>query len=111
MLYGITVLGILEVVEWTEPDADAVTTNGLAHLLDDLEREPRPVLDGAAVFIGTLVDIVVEELVQKITVGAMNPTLGIQSNGCSNNSETRLLTRHHRTQPRSSAWQQHQIPS
>jgi len=91
VLYGVAILGILEVVEWTEPDADAVSTNGLAHFLDDLEHKPRPVLDGAAVLVGTLVDVVVEELVQKITVGAMNPTLDIQLNGCSNNSGTRLL--------------------
>ncbi len=42
------------------------------HRVGDLEHQPRPVLDRAAIFVGPDVRTVLEELVEQITVGAVD---------------------------------------
>jgi hypothetical protein len=72
VLVWIAILGALEVVVWTESDADAIGANGFGTLLDNLEREAAASLDRSAVLIRSLVDVVVEELVNQISIRAVN---------------------------------------
>jgi hypothetical protein len=71
VLIGVVVPGVLEVVEGQEPDADPVGPDGVAHGQDHLEREPAAVGDAAAVVVVSDVDIIVEELIQQIAIGAV----------------------------------------
>lgn len=67
---GVRVAGVLEVVVGCETDTDAVGADGGCHRPDDLEREAAAVGDAAAVAVCADVDVVVEELVEKIAVCA-----------------------------------------
>lgn len=65
---GVAVPGILEVVEWGKTNADLVGTNGVGDGVYNFKNEAASVLKGAAILVLTVVDVVVEELLQQITV-------------------------------------------
>lgn len=65
---GIAVPGILEIVERGKTNADLLRANGIGNGGQDFENETAPVLESATVLISAVVDVVVEELLQKITV-------------------------------------------
>lgn len=65
---GITVPSILEIVEGGKTNADLLGANGIGNGRQDFENETTPVLESAAVLISAAVDVVVEELLQQITV-------------------------------------------
>jgi hypothetical protein len=65
------VSGILIVVVRRETDTNTSCTDGGSDCADDFEREAAAVRDGAAVFIRTGVDVVVEELLQEVAICAV----------------------------------------
>jgi hypothetical protein len=67
---GVAVLGVLEVVEGAESDTDTVGADGIGHGLDHLQGEAASVFYRTAILICASVDVVVEELLQKIAIGA-----------------------------------------
>lgn len=70
MLVGVRVARVLEVIVGRETDADFFSTDGCSDGFDDLEGESTAVCDGAAVLICAGVDVVVEELVEEVSVCA-----------------------------------------
>lgn len=72
MLVGLTVLGVLEVVVRRQSDTDSITANGFAAFLDNLDRESDSVLNRAAIIVGSIVDIVVQELLKQVPIRTVN---------------------------------------
>lgn len=66
----IGVASVLEVVIWRQTNAHTVCPNGCRYCLKDLEYNSGTVLDGATVIVCPVVDVVVEELIEKIAVRA-----------------------------------------
>lgn len=79
MSVGIAVAGSLEEVVRGEADADFVSSNRLDHGRDNLECEATPVLNRSTVLIGAGVDVVVQELLQQISVGSYARVIKVSS--------------------------------
>jgi hypothetical protein len=71
VVVGVRVARVLVVVIGGETDAYSVGANCVGDGFDDFDREADAVFDGAAVGVGALVDVVVEELLEEIAVGAV----------------------------------------
>lgn len=64
----IAVLGILEEVVWGQTKANPLVSNCVADGLDNLEHESTPVLHRAAIVIRTRINVVMEKLVQEVSI-------------------------------------------
>lgn len=69
MCVGITILGALEVIVRRKSKTDLVGTDSITACSKNLEQKSASVLDRAAILISAIVDVVVKELLKKITVG------------------------------------------
>ena len=67
---GVAVPGALEVVVRRQSQTDLVRADGISASLKNLKEESAAVLNGATILVCAGVDVVVEELLKKITVGA-----------------------------------------
>ena len=61
---------ILKVIVWRQTNANAVSADSRGGLFQDLKDNARPVLNRATIVVGAFVDIVVKELVEKVSVCA-----------------------------------------
>src|SRR5579871_3226683 len=68
----IAVTHVVRIAAWREMHADAARAPDRDHGVRYLQHQPRAVLDRAAVAIGALVGAVLQELVEQITVGAVD---------------------------------------
>jgi len=66
---GVTVLSALEVVVRRKSKTDLVSTDSITACSEDLEEESTSVLDRATIFVSSVVDVVVKELLKKIAIG------------------------------------------
>ena len=66
---GVGVARILEIVVGRKSNSHPIGTNGSSDCLNDLQDDSGSLLDCAAIFIRASVDIVVEELIEQISVG------------------------------------------
>lgn len=62
----------LEVVPRAETNARLLSTNLRNHSIDNFKGKPSPVLNGTAIFVGSGVTDVLDELIDKIAVCAVN---------------------------------------
>lgn len=62
----------IERAPWAKPDAGPLGSNLLNHCVDDFKREPGSVLDGAAILVSPLIADVLQELVDEVSIRAMD---------------------------------------
>jgi hypothetical protein len=67
---GVGIACILEIVVWRQTNSNSVGTNGGSDCFDDFQYETRSLLDASAVFVGAGIDVVVEELIEEVTICA-----------------------------------------
>jgi hypothetical protein len=72
VLVRVAILGILKIVVGRQPYADTFATNCLGTFLDHFQWKADPILYRSAIVVGSRIDIVVEKLVNKVSIGAMN---------------------------------------
>jgi hypothetical protein len=68
----VVVADVVEGAERRQAHADTVRAPHLDHRLHDLHQQPRPVLDRSAIFVAAPVRAGSDELLQQISVGAMD---------------------------------------
>jgi hypothetical protein len=67
---GITVLGVLEIVERGKADTSALGSNRISNGLDDFHWEPASVLYRTTVLVSTGVDVIMKKLLEKVAICA-----------------------------------------
>lgn len=72
MRVGIAVPGVLEIVERRKTDSHFIGANSVGNSRENLKDEAAPILDGAAILVSAVVDVVVEELLQEISICSWN---------------------------------------